>query len=304
VCHRRRTAGFTIVEVIVVVAAVVLLGVVLFTVFGPTGRGTGPRSMHDSSQLRGVMMGFVLWSQSNQDRFPLPSVLDGADATVAEKGEAKNTTANILSVLIFNSFFPPELLYSPQEANANIVRMEGYELDRPPAAVDPEKALWDPALRADFTGKEPGHVSYANMLPVGPEVDADGRVRYGANDGATRAVIGNRGPRITGVTVGRDGQIVPTYAATAGMGAGTGESLTFLIHGSKDKWEGNIGYADNHVNFETRVAPESATYRAADGRRRPDCLFFEEADGAGVDNFLGIFTKAGARRSDFATIWD
>jgi hypothetical protein len=79
-------------------------------------------------------------------------------------------------------------------------------------------------------------------------------------------------------------------------------SLTFLIHGSRTKWEGNIGYNDNHVNFETTL-DAGATYTGAGGKKRPDLLFLDEPDFPD-NNFLGIFTTAGPERKDFTSIWD
>jgi hypothetical protein len=290
-------AAFTVVELAAIIVIAMLAALALAVVSQPI-RHTCGMAMKDSSQIRGVLQGLILWSDANQDRFPLPSALDRADATVADRGAAKDTSANICSILVFNSFFPPELLVSPQEANGNIVRMEGYELARPVTAVDPAKALWDPAFRADFTGTAPGNLSYAHLLPVGPALGRNSLPRYGADQGATHAVIGNRGPQITALSEHPDGSTTPTYTPISG------NSLTFLIHGSRAKWEGNIGYADNHVNFETRMDPESSWYVGADGKRHPDSLFFEETGPSSLDNFLGIFIKAGAERKDFKAIWD
>ena len=35
------------------------------------------------------------------------------------------------------------------------------------ACLNPEKAMWDPKLRADFTATEPAHNSYGHLLPSG-----------------------------------------------------------------------------------------------------------------------------------------
>jgi type II secretory pathway pseudopilin PulG len=295
-------AGLTIVEVVVVVVIVVILAAILLPAMTPKRHGGG-RQLKDSSQIRGVMQGMVLWAQGHQDRYPLPSLIDTNNTTVPEIGAAKDTTANVLSVLVYNSFFPPELLYSPAEANGKIVRMEGYSLDAPAGAVDPAKALWDPALRADFTGKEESHVSYAHTMPRGGQGSLAPKLeRWGATYIATQAALGNRGPEITAVTRARGGSVAPTYAV--GADGKRVDSLTLLIHGSRVKWEGNIGYNDNHVNFETNEAPEALTYTLPDGKVQQDVLFYDEPEVAGLNNFLGVFTKAGVERKDFVTIWD
>ena len=70
----------------------------------------------DQSQLRGILQGHVIWAQNNADRYPLPSLLDTDNFTVRGPAADKDTTANIQSLLVFNSFFPPELLVSPAVA--------------------------------------------------------------------------------------------------------------------------------------------------------------------------------------------
>lgn len=294
----RARPGFMIRELVVVIA-VTLIVVLVTTVMIVGGRRGGFHDppLRDVTEVRGILSGMVVWSQSNRDRFPLPSVLDTANATVPDTGAAKDTTANIFSILVYNSFFPPEVLASADEKNPNIVRMDDYAFDHPATAVDPLKALWDPALNADFTGAKPANVSYANLLPVLTQPDAAGRIWYGANSNPTQPVIGNRGPQIESVSAGG----APTYTP---LPPGK-TSYSVLTHGKPGKWLGNIGYADNHVDFETVLSPHGITYTTADGKRRPDVLFFDEPDDARGDNaFLGIFTKAGAERKGFKSIWD
>jgi hypothetical protein len=112
---------------------------------------------------------------------------------------------------------------------------------------------------------------------------------------ASQAVVGNRGPEIKGFDV-RDGKRVYTMPK---------KSNTFLIHGGRNTWEGNIAYNDNHVSFETSVAPELTTYKDAAGAEQRDCLFLDEDDDPSkINNFLGIFTTAGATKAEYTAIWD
>lgn len=287
--NRRLARGITAIElVVVIVIAIVAVGLLL-PYLGRTKSGT--RHPRDMSQIRGIHQGMVLWAQDNSDLYPLPSLIDLNDDTVAAQGRAKDTTANIFSILIYNNFISPEICLSPAETNPAIRVHDTYAFSEPPTAVNPKKALWDPALNADFTGGKTGNISYAHMLPANERLEKRWRNTWDA----TQAVVGNRGPEVKGFDV-RDGKRVYTMPK---------KSNTFLIHGGATTWEGNIAYNDNHVSFETSIAPEMTTYKDGGGVEQPDCLFLDEADDASkINNFLGIFTTAGATKAEYAAIWD
>ena len=60
------------------------------------------------------------------------------------------------------------------------------------------------------------------------------------------------------------------------------DDVPLLIHGGRNTWEGNEGYNDGHVNFETRADPIEITYRRASGSPLtvPDNFFVDENDDA------------------------
>ncbi len=97
------------------------------------------------------MQSLIVWASNNNGSYPLPSQLDVANMTVAEKGRAKDTTANILSLLIFNGHISTEMCICPDEANKRIANFEDYEYSNPKKAVKPQEAMWDPAFSTDFT---------------------------------------------------------------------------------------------------------------------------------------------------------
>ena len=285
--------GFTALEAVVVIFAVLLLLGILSVVIdgGVLGRrrGCGHPQLRDSTQLRGIHQAMVVWAQNNKDRYPLPSVIDANNDTVAEPGTAKDTTNNILSMLVWNGSVGTEMLISPQEASGKIALYDTYEFENPSGAVNPAKALWDPKLRADFTGKEPGHVSYGHLLPSGARLD-----QWNNSFNAETAIVGNRGPRVTAVTYDGKGVAKPVVDE---------QSVTMLIHGSRVRWEGNVAYNDNHVEFLNSV--KAGKYKTAAGAEREDVLFWDEPDdAAGTNAFLGIYTGAGDSPSAFKTIWD
>jgi hypothetical protein len=285
--HRSKRRAFTLIELVVCIGVVLLIVLVMISVLPGGGRRNhGSRPIKDSTQVRGIHQGMVMWAGNNKGAYPLPSLIDAKNETVAAPAESKDTTANIMSVLIYNGFFGPELCISPAESNGSIKQMTNYAYAAPPAAASPNKALWDPAFSADFTGGRTGHFSYAHNLPAGPRLE-DWSDTYSA----TAPIVGNRGPRVTALAPKG-----PVFDAA---------SNTLMIHGARTTWEGNIAYNDNHVNFETSLVSTTAVYPNGAGAKIPDCYFFDEPDdAAGRNAFMGLFTTSGVQPAQFTSIWD
>jgi len=287
-----RSRAFTVIEFIVIIVAVLVIVAVLLPTCS-SRRPHGVRQIKDSSQVRGIVQAMSIWASNNKDSYPLPSAIDLDGDTVPDEGRAKDTTANIMSLMLYNGSVPTDLLISPAEANPNIQQYTGYEFNSPKAAVRPDKALWDPAFNVDFTGKKPGGFSYAHLMPNDERL-----ARWSNTFSATEAVLGNRGPAIASVTKKSRPIVMATVKDT--------NSFTFLMHGARSTWEGNIGFNDSHVDFKTDYSDESlGMYASVDGLKWNDVLFYDEPDDAAQNNvFMGIFTKAGTSTSAFDAIWD
>lgn len=322
VVRRGRPRGFTLVELLTLTAASLVVGAILLAVLGPAltpRRCCGNRQLKDSTQIRGVVQALIVHAANDGGSYPLPSVLDPTDRTVPERGAAKDTTANILSFLVFNGYLSPEILVSPAERNTDGVQQDvDYAYKDPAAAARPADALWDPAFRGTpIDPLRPGaascaaNQSYAHLIPEGRRLR-----QWSDTYAAAEAVFGNRGPTYSPM------DYAPSPLATgAGRWALTPDatgvgSNTLLIHGGRRTWEGNIGYNDGHVAFETAPAPAAATYARASGAARPvptaDNLFVNEADEDGGDLAPGAcfrgtnaFLRPIADRSDPAwmTLW-
>ncbi len=291
--RRHCRAGATLKDTVVTLVVVSLCFLVIFAMLPVLSNrhGCGNRQIKDGTQVRGLHQGLVLFAQGNRDEYPLPSLYDKNNTTIdpgTRPAEAKDTTANVFSTLIYNGYFSPELCVSPAEQNGSIVRDNDYQQSAPKAAAKPEQALWDPAFSADFSAGRTSNFSYANMHLAGRR-----RKVWTNLFNATHAIVGNRGPEVASI------------AANGSAVLKNPRSTTLLIHGGRTTWEGNIAYDDNHVNFETSTTPESAPRLTKEGKTKPDCLFFDESsEEPWPNNFLTIITEGGMNEQDAKTIWD
>jgi prepilin-type N-terminal cleavage/methylation domain-containing protein len=294
-CKTRPAHAFTLLELLVVIAVILVLVMTFLMAATPTGSHHSARQLKDSTQVRGITQALIVWASDHRGSYPLPSDLDTDNFTVNGPAEEKNTTGNILSILIFNGSISPEICISPAESNTTqIQRYDPYEYATPKAAANPSKALWDPAFRGTPDDPAPagaavgiGNQSYAHALPFGKRRAA--QWRDSAN--ATEAIFGNRGPTYSA------NDVAPSSAKWSLLPGPLGTtSNTLLIHGPRTTWEGNIAYNDNHVNFERSPAPQEIALALAappapgklPSKTAPDNLFVNESD-----EFQGDGTSGG-----------
>ena len=310
-----KNRAFTLIELLVVIAIIALLVGILLPALGKARQSA--RQVKDSTQVKNIVAAMLTWAQQNREQFPLPSQLDRNQGTInipinasnPNNQRAKDNTGNILSVLIWNGSISPELCFSPAEAASNIRQDEGYQNANPTLAATPAQAQWDPgfagtpsdsgtpARRTPGTGNN----SYGHTLPFGAR-----QARWSNTFNTTEAVFGNRGPTFLNTsTAGNNadsGPFQPTGWRLADQGADAARginSVTLAIHGGRNTWEGNIGYNDGHVTFETRPDPIEVTYRRrgvtqstpTNPATAPDNLFVDESDDATGTQGQGLGTN-------------
>lgn len=300
-----RHRGFTLVDLIVVVIALILLCVLLSRGF--TRLHVGAPIVKDASQVRGITQGCIAFAEDNDGLFPLPSVHDRVIERWGSPSQSNDTTENVVSLLysrrVLGNF---SILICPTETNPAIREFQESSVvpDGRCDPTDPTRDMWEPQLRADFT-RGMGNISYAHLQPSGKRY---GRWSLGA--GADDVVWADRGPEIVSVN----------YAADGSAGVKCRSDASYALrnnHGKPGKLELNVAFGDGHVEIRHELAfsPTDVKRGANRGYTRmssgsgsisPDVWHYDEPDDADIsaNTYLGIFIKAGPTPADFKAIWD
>lgn len=261
----RNARGFTLVELLVVVAIIAILIGLLLPALSNAQRNA--KSLEDSSRVTQIHRGFLNYANIDAaGKLPTPGLIrraqvagagpNGANAFVPGQGaeqQNQNNTANLFSSMIAKNFVTTTLVVSPVEQNPIVKEKTDYNFQSyNPAATGDQYGprQWDESFKVNFQNANDGgansvaNASYAHLALIGD------RKKYYWNNkaGSTRPVLGNRAPH-----------------HGAFQGGNYSKSYTLLLHGPLDTWEGYVCYGDNHVNMERSVFPDTVQYGCGTG---------------------------------------
>ena len=148
----RNKSGFTLVELLVVVAIIALLIGLLLPALGRAQRAA--KTLNDAANIGQIHKGFLTYSNADPKGYlPLPGLIrraavpgvgpGGAAAFVPGQGEEQqnqNNSANLYSAMIAKNFVTPDVLFSPVEENPVVRQMTNYNFQAyNPAAPAPTR---------------------------------------------------------------------------------------------------------------------------------------------------------------------
>ena len=220
-----RPRGFTLIELLVVIAIIALLIGILLPALARAR--SNAKFLTCSTRVNQVHKGMILFANDFGGTYPKPVKISPTTAALGGQGQAAqtgNSSANFYSYMIFNTYYSPEVVTCPGDSSSNLVIKTDYRYGTLDDQGWDTNWLWDPAFSCDIaTANKISNASYATLAPAGSRYNAEWADSLNSN----YAVVSDRGPR--------DG--IPDK-----------KSPTYLFHGARTSWLGNVGYNDGHVS--------------------------------------------------------
>jgi hypothetical protein len=249
--------GNTLIGLLVAMAIMVVLAFVAMNAMNKAVTGSGSaapgtvRSFKDVQYLSSLFMSMAAASQLEDEGFLVPGDLGGGH------DPASNTTANLYSAMIAQSYTVPGQLISGNEYNPSVWPDSDYDY----TSYDARRGTWwDAGFKADLAVES--NTSFAHVPLYGQRL----RQLWRFTAGSHTPLLGNRGPE------------------------GGLDNPNSYTYGRSGVWGGHVVFGDGHVEFLTTFTPAGVVYgRGAE--RLPDNIFDAEEGPDGLDAIL-TFTKA------------
>ncbi len=259
--------GFTLVELLVVIAIIALLIGLLLPALAKARDSA--LSTRDAAQMSQIHTAFVIYSNSDEGRFPRPGLIHrlptetgptGGEQYIPGLGQedrTQNATDNLYSAMIAQEYFNTDLVVGPTEVNEIVAVYEDYDY----SAYDPSASTpsyWDDSFLAwinldyEQTGEALCHTSYAHLALVGDRV----REKWRDISSSVDPVLSTRGTE--------DGQF---------SGDAYRLSPTLELHGPDNEWHGNVVFNDNSTQSLNNFFPTGVVIRVPGEGTYQDNIF-------------------------------
>lgn len=220
--HRlSRSRGFTLIELLVVIAIIALLIGILLPALARARNNA--KFLTCSTRVNQIHKGMVLFANDFGGTYPKPVKISPGTAGANLYNQFGNSSANFYSYMIFNTYYSPEVVTCPGDASSNLEVKTKYRYGTQDDPGWNDIWMWDPDFSCNVQDNgQKTNASYATLAPAGSRFNAEWADSLNAN----YAVISDRGVR--------DG--IPDK-----------KSPTYLFHGARTTWSGNVGFNDGHV---------------------------------------------------------